>query len=67
MENLTLIFNKKVRKFALFYKSGYSKQLPGYSSTLKIRQLPGYPGNGYSALDTLPNMNQIKNQVNPKI
>ncbi len=44
---------KKVRKFALFYKSGYSKQLPGYLSTLKMLQLHGYPENRYSALDTL--------------
>jgi hypothetical protein len=32
---------------------GYSIQSPGYSSTKKIFNIPGYPGNRYSSLDTL--------------
>ncbi len=44
------VFPRKINKIC---ETEYLNLLPGYSSTKKYLQITGYPGNRYSALDTL--------------
>jgi hypothetical protein len=43
-------FPRKIKKIC---ETEYSNQLPRYLSTEKFLQITGYPGNRYSALETL--------------
>ncbi len=50
-------FSRKIKKIC---ETEYSDKLPGYSSTKKFLQITGYPGNRYSALDTLVRIQEME-------